>query len=368
LLKLFVLLLVSIFLAYSVEYKDQSLQKKGKHDRIFTFLLAVLLATYCGLRTWWNDTVTYYQIYDQTPLLSEFLSSSDASLAGGYGFGLLNSIMKTLGFNSQDYIMIYAFLTVVPYVLFVRKYCKHFAFGIFLMFATGFYTFSFAAIKQCVALAVCLYAVIAAIEKRWKKYIFLIALAFLLHPYSIVYLIVPLMFFKPWSKRTYLYILLFISAGFVLDSLLGTIIDVTSLIGANYNMESFAGEGVNIFRVLVSFIPLLISIPYRKVLFQDSGRTEHVMFNLAMIHALIMFVGLFGTANYFARLANYFLPMVVVVLPWMLNKLTPKDQAVLKVFCIIGYMGYFYYEYGVVRPFDSGFSQMSLWTYLGSHF
>ena len=367
--KLWLLLFFSLMFAYVIENRDRRLLNRSNHrERLFTFFLIFMLGTFCGLRTWYNDTVTYLQMYSQAVPVAEFWASSDAEFASGLGFGLLNSVIKELGFSSQDYLMMYAFLTVTPYVLFVRKYCPHFMFGVFLMFTTGFYTFTLAAIKQCMATGICLLAVMAALDKKWVRYILLIGLAFLFHPYSIVYLLVPFLMFRPWTVRTYIAIILFTAVGFGLDSLIGTILDVTTMIGADYNAASFVGEGVNIFRVLVAFTPFVLSIPYKNMLFRDTGRTEHLMFNLATVHALLMFVGLFGTANYFARLANYFLPAAVVVLPWMLNTLYKRHQLFLKSACVIGYLGYFYFENAIKQTFDSHLSQISLWDYIASHF
>lgn len=367
--KLWILLSFSLLLAFFVEYHDRSLYRKhGGYDKVFTVMLIVLLGTFCGLRTWYNDTVTYIGIYNSAPAVSDFFSSEYAKIAGGYGFLFLTCVIKELGFSSQDYLMLYAFLTVIPYVLFVRRYCPRFTFGVFLMFTTGFYTFSLAAIKQCMATGICLLAVMAAIERKWLRYVLLLALAVLFHPYSIIYIIVPLMMFRPWTWRTYLYIILFTLLGFGLESVLGTLLDVTDMLGANYDDTSFVGEGVNIFRVLVAFVPLVLSIPYKNTLFRDVGRTESLMFNLSMVHALLMFVGLFGTANYFARLANYFLPTVVVVLPWMLNKVYHRHRLFLKTSCVVGYLGYFFYGNAIQHSFDASFSQTSLWSYISSHF
>ena len=97
-------------------------------------------------------------------------------------------------------------------------------------------------------------------------------------------------------------------------------------------------------------------------------KVENMIFNLAMIHALIMFVGLFGTANYFARLANYFLPAHVVVLPWMLNKIYYRHRAFLKTSCVIGYTGYFMYDNLIRHRFDDAFNQIGLFDYISSHF
>lgn len=365
--KLWYLLAASMLLAAIIENRDWHLRDRYKRDRrekLFTFFLILLLGTFCGLRTWFNDTVTYLQMYAQTTSLAEFLVSGDKSFAHGIGFKLINSVLKDWGFSSQDYLMFYAFATVIPYVLFVRRYAPSFVFAVFLMFATGFYTFSFAAIKQCVAIGICLLAVSAAVDRKWFRFFLLVGLASTFHPYALIYLLVPFFFFRPWTSKTYLYIVLFLAAGFYLDTLLNTVVDITDMMGANYTTETFVGEGVNIFRVLVAFVPLVLSVPYKRTLFTDSSRTDNLMFNLAMLNALIMFVGLFGTANYFARLANYFLPAQVIVLPWMIKKIGGQDGQFLKLACIGGYTGYFIYENAILKKFDEAFSQTSLWGYL----
>lgn len=366
--KLWILLILALILSLFADYREAYFHQQKKHEKLFTFLLITMLATFCGLRTWYNDTVTYLQIYEQTTSLKDFWTSSDAIFANGFGFGLLNCILKDLGFSSQDFLMFYAYITVIPYVLFVKKYCVSFPFGIFLMFTTGMYAFTFAAIKQCTATAICLIAASAAIDRKWIKYFFLVFIASLFHPYSIIYLLVPLMFFRPWTYWTFVYTVIFIFVGLSLERILGTIVDVTAMIGGNYSMESFIGEGVNIFRVLVAFVPFFLGMLYRRQLFSNSTRSENFFFNLAMLNALIMFVGLFGTANYFARLANYFLPAQVIILPWLLEKINGYDRKILKPTCVVCYLGYFIYENGILKNFDNAFSQTTLWNYLSSHF
>lgn len=367
--KLLILLSFSLLFAAAAEYRTPSLLRKTGHaDRLFTLFLIILLSCYGGLRVWGNDTVTYLQMYSMAETLPEFFVSNSYELADGWGFGLIVCLLKDLGFSSQDYLMFFSFLTVIPYVLFIRRYCPHFTFGIFLLFATGMYTFTMAAIKQCAATGICLLAIMAALDKKWIRYSLLMVVAFLLHPYSVIYLMVPLMMFKPWTKWTFIYIVVFIAAGLMLESLLGTVLEVTDLLGADYTEESFEGEGVNIMRVAVAFVPMILSIPYRRMLFGEADKTEYLMFNLSTVHALIMFVGLFGTANYFARLANYLLPAIVVTLPWMLNKVHHRHRLALKPACLVGYAGFFAYEHLILRQFDQEYSQITIWQYLADHF
>ena len=366
--KLWILLAVSLAMAFVIDQRDAQLRHEGikRKETFVTVLLILVLGFFCGLRAWGNDTVTYRMMYQQMPLWRDFLVKNKYDFAGGMGFGAVTSLLKTWGFSEQDYLMFYAFATIIPYVLFVRRYSRSMVFGVFLMFATGFYTFSLAAIKQCMATGLCLMAVNYALDRKWIRYLLFVGLGMMFHPYALVYLLVPLMMFKPWTPRTFIYIAVFILAGFYLDTLLGTVLDITDMMGADYTEESFTGEGVNLFRVAVSFVPLALAMLYGKKLFRNSSEADDLMFNLAMLNALIMFVGIFGTANYFARLANYFLPAQVIVLPWILGKTHPRDKAWLIPACIAGYLGYFIYENAIIRPFDTGYSHIPFWDYISN--
>lgn len=364
------MLAVSLAMAFVIDQRDAQLRYEGirKKETFVTFLLILVLGFFCGLRLWGNDTATYRQMYQQMPLWSDFLVENKYDFAGGIGFGTVTSLLKTWGFSEQDYLMFYAFATVIPYVLFVRRYSKSMVFGVFLMFTTGFYTFSLAAIKQCMATGLCLMAVNYALDKKWIRYLIFVGLGMMFHPYAMVYFLVPLMMFKPWTPRTFIYIAVFVLVGFYLDTLIGTVLDITDMMGAEYTEEEFLGEGVNIFRVMVCSVPLLLAILYGKKLFRNASQTKYLMFNLAMVNALIMFVGMFGTANYFGRLANYFLPAQIIVLPWILSKAHPRDKAWLIPGCVMGYLGYFIYENAIIRPFDTGYSHMPFWDYISNFF
>lgn len=353
-------------MAWLIDNRDRQLWYAGfrRRERLITCLLTLYLCFFVGLRTWGNDTVTYLQIYEQMPLWQDFWKTDRYDFAGGMGFYMLTSLLKTWGLSPQDYLMFYAFATIIPYVMFVRRYSDTMMFGMFLMVATGFYTFPMAAIKQCMATGLCLLSLNAALDRKWLRYLMLVGLATLFHPYAVVYLLVPFLMFRPWTPWTFLYVAVFMAAGFYLETLLGTVLDITDMMGANYDETTFTGEGVNVFRVAVSFVPLVLALLYGKPLFRNSSRKDSLMFNMAMVNALIMFVGMFGTANYFARLANYFLPGQIITIPWILHRVHSRNRVWLKTGCIVGFMGYLVYEYGIIRPFDSSYSQMPLWDYL----
>lgn len=365
--RLWLLMAAILPIAWVIDQRDLKLKLSGfdRKERAMTFFLIVVLGFFCGLRTWGNDTVTYVQMYEQSLPLGELMLNFDVDFAHGPGFYFLTSLIKTMGFTKQDYLMFYSFATVIPYVLFMRRYSVNTVFGVFLMLTTGFYTFAMAAVKQTMATAICLCAIPMALDRKWVRFFLIICLASLFHPYALVYGIVPFMMFEPWRGKTILWVMVFVTVGFMLDSLIGTVLDITAMMGAEYSAEEMLGAGVNIFRVMVCFVPLGLAVFFGNDLFRKADESVYLMFNLAMINALIMFVGLFGTANYFARLANYFLPAQVVILPWMIYSSHPQDRRWLLSGCVAGYLMYFYYENAIIRPFDSSYPQMSLWTYWG---
>lgn len=362
---------VALVAAFLIRNNDLTLQERygyKKNDHLFTFLLIVMLSLFCGLRTGYNDTGTYRLIYQNTKTLSDFLLSEDADFAHGIGFAFVNSAMKSVGFSEQDFIMSYALVTTTLYIKFLRRYSVNPLLSVFLLFTTGAYTFTLAAIKQSIAMGICLTAIPYLAAKRRVSYIAIILLASLFHPYALIYLLALFMDFRPWHWQTYISIFVFVGCGLLMDKLIGALVDITSIMGADYTSEMLLAEGVNIIRVLVVSVPVLLSMPYKKWLFHDSSRAENILFNLVMLNALIMFVGLFGTGVYFGRLANYFLPMQMVVIPWMLRKIGGKDSQFLTICCVAGYIGYFMYGNLIMHRFDDHYSRTTFWNYILSHY
>ena len=218
--------------------------------------------------------------------------------------------------------------------------------------------------KQSAAMAISYLAIHFAVKKKWGIFAVLLLLAATFHPYVLILGIVPILTFKPWSKMTYVMLGGFLFAGFALETLLGTIVDITTMIGDNYSEEALIGDGINIFRVLVCNVPLFLTFLYRKQLFRNSTRTAHLMINLAMVNGAIMFVGLFGTAIYFSRLANYLIISQCIALPWILSKLPSDRQRFYQIAMIFGYCGFFVYANVLSQSFDANFSRITLFDYL----
>lgn len=361
-------MLLSIFFEYgsSYIYGKLGIKQYIKKDKIASIFLILVVAVFAGLRISYNDTWTYrinYEVLTGTDFLA-----IDMALGKNPGFNFISTLFRVLGVSTQSYIMFFTLLIISIYVWFIRKYTNSFWMSVFFFFTMGCYTFTMSAIKQCVAVAFCLIGVDCAIQKKWGLFIFWVLLAVTFHPYALMYLAVPFLMFNPWTNKTYVMMAIFGVLGVTLQGLLGTIVDVTSMMGESYDATTFSKEGINIFRLLVVWIPVLLSFLARKFLKSNNDRATNLIVNLSTLNAEIMFVGLFGTANYFGRLANYFLIFQTMSLPFLFNFFQQQSRKLLIVGAIAGFLLYFYYANGIMEPFNSVFSQTSLFNYLKTLF
>lgn len=355
---------------YLSTYKIGRLGEKkytNKEKKIY-YCTAIIMGIYVGLRTWYNDTVTYIGYFESLNIKSGFFNEIDWSLGANPGFELINRIVKSLGFSSQTFLMLFALFTIITYMWFIWKYSNNIWLSVYLFFTMGCYTFTMAAIKQTTAIAICLIATDKFIEKKYVNYIALIIFACTIHPYSILYLAIPFLQFRPWTNKTYGAILVTMIVGISLESLMGVMIGVTSMFGEEYTILSFGGDGVNIYREMVIWAPIALSFFSRNLIKKTENRVDSLMLNLSMLNAELMFIALFGTANYFARLANYFLLFQTIALPNLLKYFNKESKKILLIIIIICYLLYFYYANVINQPFDAQFDQTNFIEYVFSLF
>lgn len=373
--ELLVIVIPSLLLAALAEFNSVTTtgmfgeKKYIKKDKIFFIIMAVAMAVFVGLRVGYNDTSAYRHAYELVAKNSSVFSNIDWKLGSNPGYNLLNAVFRVAGIQTQSFLMNYALFTMCVYIWFVRKYSDNLWLSMFFFFTMGCYTFTMAAIKQTVAVAFCLLATDCAIRKKWVLFVIWVLLGTTFHPYALMYLIVPFLMFAPWTQKTYIMLGVFAVIGVGLQSFTGTIVDITAMLGEEYTAASFSGDGVNIFRVAVVWVPVLLSFLARKFLKESNNESDDVIINLTMLNAEVMFIALFGTANYFARLANYFLIFQSIVLPKLFKYYTKTGERFLTIGAMVGYLAYFIYAEGILYGgFDMLFSRMTVMEYLQSLF
>lgn len=360
--------IVLAILSHRASEYDPIRCRYGRQDRLWFGVMVVIMILFVGLRTQYNDTDNYEWIYENMEVPASLFDSMHWKLGENPLFVLTNRILHKSGFSTQSFLLFYSAVTLCLNLWFLKKYSSNFPFAIFLFFTIGMFTFTMAAIKQCLAMAICLVAIDRALRRKYLAFGLWVLLAAGFHPYALMYLVVPVLMFRPWSLMTLVMLAVFAAVGEVMDRLLGTLLDVTDLLGENYDATSFTGEGVNPFRVAVVAVPLLVSFLTRAQIAGKHDRVQNLMVNLAMLNAEIMFVGLFGTANYFARLANYFLPFQALAMPWLLSHFEPRSRRLMTWAAVGGYGAFFVFSNAILDNFDYHYACVTVWEYLMSLF
>lgn len=378
--ELFPILISSAFLLFfsnAFSTYNHISERYEKKEWFFYYILAFSVAIFVGLRTKFNDTLTYVETYDvfipqNESLFDDVLSNTGRiqwlSLGSNPGFTFIQNVMYHLGFSAQDFLMCFALFSVVVYFWFIRKYSEDFVFSVFLFFTIGIFVSTMAAIKQNFAIAVGLIALDRYLEGKKSKFAILILLASLVHPYILMFLLAPFLMFKPWKRKTYLLILAFAVVGLTLQLFIGRIVEITTLLGEDYTAESFVGEGVNPLRVLVFLVPLAMSFLVRKNIpdgYYD--RKMSLFVNLSMLNGMLMFVALFGNAIYFGRLSDYFTVFSIIALPSVLKFMDSRTKNLIRIIAFILYSVFFAFEllrgYGG-STFNDYFDRVKLFDYI----
>lgn len=371
-LRLVIMIFGCTVLAYLSERNNQKIAGTDnvRKERIFSFILICWMILFSGLRTFYNDTHTYLKSFRESAFFPDILKNFNWDLGNNPGFKILTAIFRTYTDNGNTYLLFASVVSLGISMGFVHKYTTNYPVSVFLFFTLGYFLFTMAAVKQTIAISIGLLAILAFFRGKKILYVVLILFASLFHTYILMYFIVPILFkMVPWKKGTYILIACTIVAAFAFNFLLGTIMNVTDFFGEGYSADAFVGEGINIFRVLVYFVPVVLSFIVRDDIQKKNSKEFNLFINFAIVCAMIMFVGLFGNANMFARLAMYFEVPIYVVLPWLIYKVGERIRfTFFTFFAGVFYSMYFYYMTVLSKPFDEIFKYLTIGEYLRTIF
>lgn len=333
---------------------------------VFMIVTILWLASFSFLRTSYNDTYNYIYAFQNSESISEGLQSGIfTDWTGNPLSELYESIMRSITTNYHVYFLIPAFLSSFAVIKLLKKYSVSPAFSLLIFFSIGTYIMYVAALKQCIAMFFLLMALPYAIDKKYVKFYLLVLIAVLFHTHAFMFALVPLLVEKPWGKITWVLLGAALFAMATYDSTLGRFMEYAQSIGAMVaEIEVFDSHQINILRVMVYWIPALFALIFRQRLFNDSTREENLFVNMSVVSAFILTIGLVQGANLFARMAAYFEIATAVALPWMIKKLFTKQSAqMVTVIATVLYFGYFLYEFGISKHFDTEYSAITLWQF-----
>lgn len=350
-IKLWVLLFVSVFLAY-LSARNSRRKIRGWKMDIFSWLLVLVLTFFAGLRTSFNDTRTYVNNFEEkVPTLSGYIDNFQFSLPNNPGFELYQVIIKNSIADSANMLfLISAFIIVFITVRYYKKYSPNFTVSILLYITFTGYIFSLAGLKQALAMALLL-TTLPLIEKRqWMKFSIIVIIVSTIHLFALLFLLVPFFSGEPWGKRTYFALAGILAIGAFFSLFVSFMSTGFAAMGETYTAEDLLGAGVSFPRLFVYSIVPLLSWIFRKKLFRNKDSVLYLSVNLSIISFLFMILASFGSAFLFTRVAIYFSLSTAVALPMIIDRIVKKNSQII-VYSIAGvlFCVFFNFEFAKYR-------------------
>jgi len=315
---------------------NQTITDYPKPNKIFVFLVMACLVIISGLRTNIGDTYFYKFSYERNDFTWEQVSSGN-----DIGFGILQMILKNFSEDPQTLIFTTALITNILIIIVFYNYSRLFEMSTFIYITGGTHLVSMNGMRQVLAAAICFAAIKFLMNRNFVKYALVIILASTIHFSALIMLPVYfLVHLKAWSKYTFLMVAASIAIVFSFETF--TSILFSALEDTQYSEYSTFDEGgANVIRVAVSAAPLFIAYVGREKLRQIFPKIDYIV-NMSILGLLFMII---STQSWiFARVSIYFNLYQLILVSWILEAFTKKDQKFLYYCIVICYLAYYYYE------------------------
>lgn len=350
----------------------QNIRRRGNVmlDRPDVFMMIIIgwLSAFMFLRTSYNDTGNYIFEWNRVTVpLKEFLASGELKKLGSNPlYDLYRTILHEITNNYHVFFFFPAVLSCTSSVKLFKRFSVNPVFSMVVYFSVGTYIMYMAAMKQCFAISILLFALPYAIDGKYVRYVALVLFAMLFHTHAFIFLAVPFLFGKPWGPITWMIFLAAAVSMVTYDFTYGRLMNFALSLGINIaDFELFDGHSIHPIRVAVYAIPAIMSFVFRKRLYADASRVEMLFANMSIVTVSILMIGLVQGANLFARMAAYYEIALSISFPWMIRKVFDKhSEYLLTVLAVVCFFGYFLYEFGISKGFGDGYRAITLWQFL----
>lgn len=306
---------------------------------IYIIILAILSA-FRGPEVG-NDTHEYIRIFDicQQPF---FLETTRYE----HGFVWLNKILRSFTDNHQFLFIVYSLFVYFSIGRFISKYSRNKWLSAFMLLAYGFFSFSFTALRQGIALGILLFSFDYIISGKKVKFIILMFIASLFHSTSFLFIFAYLArYIKPSIKLFITFGLIGLAAISIFSLLFNFMINLFPMY-QNYEKSSYVGDAgtANLLYIIISSIILLFSffVLYKKdrasMVASANSKIDNIVMILVMF-AIVLYI-LSMKANILDRIGLYYNIYSIILLPNAINALNINNRLYIQPLTIL-----FFYLY-----------------------
>ena len=291
------------------------------YNFLFIGIILISLISVSGFRyKSGTDYYTYSLIYSDTPKM--IIEKENLEI----GFIALNKFLFNISTNPQIMFFATSVITNVLIVYGIMKYSTRFELSMYLYICTFCYYSTFNGLRQWIASAIMFIGFKYILERDWKKYFFIVFVAYLFHSSSLI--MIPMYFLVNrdfHSKKTLVIVGLFVFCYIFFNGFISMLFDM--LAGSKYaDYESTIlswQEGGSMIRVIVYLMPLIVASIFYRDIDKNKFKNIDILMNLCLMSVLFM---LLGTKHVFFIRMNLFFDIYYVLLIPILTQLNNKKQ------------------------------------------
>ena len=341
--------------------KDKESNKKAA--RIYMVICSIALILVIGLRSRYTgsfDTNIYCGIFENAQSVSGISTYFDKmdildgfwlfSEAGFYGYVWLTAHILP---NTQMFIFLTSAIVIVCVAIFIYKHSEDHCISWLAFICLGSMTFSMNAMRQSLAMAICLLAYDYAKRKKLIPFLLIVMIAVLFHKSAIIFLLVyPLSRFNLNFKTMTLFsvaMVVLIASSSRLSVLYDTIM------GEDYSLsESMEGGG------LITVMIYLSAIIFYVVFSKQKNQKMGPLF-ISMIGGAIYLCRYMSTQIY-ERMSFYFMFFLILLFPMSFKGIKQKERTFFTMMFVVFAMVLFAYRIykGDFADFQLFWSEVSI--------
>lgn len=255
---------------------------------------------------------------------------------------ILNKFVSSIGGDFRFFLVVVAFITLLPFAIFYYKESKNSLLTITIFINVSIFTMFFSGLRQTIAFSIGIIAFYCVKNKKLLKFLLCVLVAYNFHSSAFALLALYPVYYLKITKKSFkfiipLMVMLFVFKGQVFAFLL-------KFLNENYNDKYGDYEGTGAYAIFILFVLFTI---YSFVGIKDENIDETTMGLrniLVVATCLQMFASVHGIAM---RMNYYFIPFVPVIISKITASGESEDEKntvkMINTVLIIFFTAYFFY-------------------------
>lgn len=261
---------------------------------------------------------------------------------GEWLYNYFVTVLKNIGVSNQGYIMIVALIISTLFTIFFYRYSKNIFLSFYLHICIGLFTMSMSGVRQTIAIGVILisfrYLIIEGTMKNFLKFTICVVVAYFIHNSAIVFL--PVYFLKNIiiSKKKGVIILLISCSTLIIREQIAPLVGffMPERYYSRYELLTSSNPINKLLIITAILIPVACLLFWNNIkeLSEKDKKIYYLLFIMACLNIVVNILSL--NSNIIGRLALYFIPYNMVLIPNIITSIKNKDMRIIAIYvCII---------------------------------